>query len=414
VTGPGPDDWHARYVQLAERLMAAAPSAGPVLISSTVNVDEVFTMSTARLARLVRLGRDSGATAAKLVSGVLDRLAEGHDGELFLDWAGGVDWVRGALGRPERLQVGGTGAQAAWALTELGAPCVLGLGNRSPEQLGVLAPQVLLCANGSLVPVSGAVPTGPAEAARHEILEFARGTSWDSGRLGRSSRLILRFASIAPEVDIEFRVMQAELSARAGATLLSGLNGLANGDAEALTWCEDIGHIWKDNGARLRHLELGDTDNPAELRALVGKLRGLFSSVGASHSELQKIWGPSSDVGGRARQLGVELGCDWVVVHSDHWSLAAHRSDPAVAVQRLMAGNLLASGRAFHGAPSGDVRPVDGSAYPTDIPPTGWLPDGWRADCAPVPYIDRPTSTIGLGDTFTAGLLLAGALEPRL
>ena len=78
-----------------------------------------------------------------------------------------------------------------------------------------------------------------------------------------------------------------------------------------------------------------------------------------------------------------------------------------------MAGNLLASGRAFHGAPSGDVRPIDGSAYPTDIPRAGRLADGWRADCAPVPYIDSPTSTIGLGDTFTAGLLLAGALEPR-
>jgi ADP-dependent phosphofructokinase/glucokinase len=410
----GPDDWHTRYMQLAERLMAAAPTAKPVLISSTVNVDEVFTMTTARLAELVRLGRNSGGTADKLVSAVLDCLADGRDGELFWEWSEGVRWARFALGVPERVQVGGTGAQAAWTLAALGAPCVIALGHRSTEQLSVMAPQVLLCANGSLVPVRDAAPSGSTAAARHEILEFARGTSWEGLRLSRSSRLILRFAAIAPEVDAEFRAMQGELSERAGAALLSGLNGLASGDTGAMKWSKDLGHIWKDKGVQLRHLELGDTGNPGELRALVGELRGLYSSVGVSYSELQRIWGASGDVGASARDLGVKLGCDWLVVHSDQWSLAAHRSDPAVAVQRLMAGNLLASARALNGAPSEDVRPAVGSDYPTDIPGARCLVDGWRVDCAPVPYIESPKSTIGLGDTFTAGLLLAGALEPHL
>jgi ADP-dependent phosphofructokinase/glucokinase len=413
-TNSGLDDWRSRYVDLAERLRAVAPTANPVLLSSTVNVDEVFTMRPARLTELVRRGREAGGTADKLVSAVLACLADGQDGELFWDWGEGVPWVRGALGVPERVQVGGTGAQAAWALGELGAPCVLALGRRSAEQLSVLAPQALLCANGSLVPIRDAVPGGSAPAARHQILEFARGTSWDGVCLSRSNRIILRFAAIAPELDLEFRAMQGELSKRAGAALLSGLNGLARSDAGALTWSRDIAHIWKDNGVLLRHLELGDTKDPTELRALVGELGGLFSSVGVSHSELQKIWGPSTDVGARARDLGIELGCDWLVVHSDQWSLAAHRSDPAVAVKRLMTGNLMASGRASYGAPVGDLRPVAGSQYPTDIPVAGRLADGWRVDCAPVPYIESPASTIGLGDTFTAGLLLAGALGSRL
>jgi ADP-dependent phosphofructokinase/glucokinase len=74
----------------------------------------------------------------------------------------------------------------------------------------------------------------------------------------------------------------------------------------------------------------------------------------------------------------------------------------------------MASGRAAHGVPVGDLRPAAGSQYPTDIPIAGRLADGWRVDCAPVPYVESPTSTIGLGDTFTAGLLLAGALGPLL
>jgi ADP-dependent phosphofructokinase/glucokinase len=32
-------------------------------------------------------------------------------------------------------------------------------------------------------------------------------------------------------------------------------------------------------------------------------------------------------------------------------------------------------------------------------------------DCVPTPFVSRPASTIGLGDTFSAGLLLAAALE---
>jgi ADP-dependent phosphofructokinase/glucokinase len=76
-----------------------------------------------------------------------------------------------------------------------------------------------------------------------------------------------------------------------------------------------------------------------------------------------------------------------------------------------MTGNLLASARAAAGAPSGDVTPVSHAIYADDVPESRPLEKGWRVDCVPAPFVPRPASTIGLGDTFTAGLLLAAALE---
>jgi ADP-dependent phosphofructokinase/glucokinase len=57
------------------------------------------------------------------------------------------------------------------------------------------------------------------------------------------------------------------------------------------------------------------------------------------------------------------------------------------------------------------VTPVSYTLYAEDIPESGPLNGGWRVDCVPAPFVPRPASTIGLGDTFIAGLLLAAALE---
>jgi hypothetical protein len=100
-------------------------------------------------------------------------------------------------------------------------------------------------------------------------------------------------------------------------------------------------------------------------------------------------------------------------VHADRWSLAVHRSDADLVVRRLMTGNLLASARAVRGAPCRDVAPVSYAIYADDIPESRPLDEGWRLDCVPAPFVVQPASTIGLGDTFAAGLLFAAAVEGK-
>ena len=406
--------WHVRYSELADQLMTTAALAGPVLVSSTVDVDEIFTMDFARLRSLIQRSAAQGGLAAEVAHEVQEQLRAERDAELFWDWPDGAAWLRNALGVPDRQQLGGTGPQAAWALDVLGARTVMALKRRHHEQLSVLPGNVLVCAAGDLVCVKDVCADDTLAPSKHEILEFARGNALLGNQLSRSHRLILRFAPIALEMDLEFLAMQEQLCRTAGAALLSGLNGLASSDRDSLDWAGKVARIWADHGIGLRHLELGDTRRPALFKEVLAHLRGLCSSVGLSLSELRGLWGSDGDVGTKALELAGALGTNCVVVHADRWSLAVHRGDREAMVRRLMSGNLLASARAVRGRPAAGLVPFGHARYTEDLPLPRRLRGGWHLDCVPVPYEPRPISTIGLGDTFTAGVLLAGALERKL
>jgi hypothetical protein len=404
-------DWRDRYEQLAEQVRVSAPGARPVLINTTVDVDDIYVMTPARLRSLRERGLSQGGVAAELALGVGRLLSEGRDGELFWDWPAGGRWLAEALGPSNRAQVGGTGPQAAWALDVLGAPSIMALESRSREQLGVLAPDILVCSEGRTVPVHELAADADAAPIRNEILEFPGGSGLLDSSRDRSHRVIVRFSPIALERDEHFMAMQEKLGPRAGAAMLSGLSGLAVSDGASREWANRLLRIWRECGPGLRHIELGDTTRPEDLRTIMAGLRGLNSSLGMSLSELLTLWGPSAGVAAKALELAHGLESPCVVVHADRWSMAVHRSDPGAVVRRLMTGNLLASARAAVGAPRGDVTPVGYAIYTEDVPESGPLDKGWRVDCVPTPFVSRPASTIGLGDTFSAGLLLAAALE---
>ena len=76
----------------------------------------------------------------------------------------------------------------------------------------------------------------------------------------------------------------------------------------------------------------------------------------------------------------------------------------------LMGGNRWHRRSAYLGQPSRDLRIGDDAEFREDIPPSGILDGGWRADCVPAPYLRRPKATIGLGDTFVGGFLLTGGI----
>lgn len=407
----GESRWRERYERLAEEVQAAAPTARPVLMSSTVVVDDIYVMTAARLESLQRVGATDGGHAATLTSALAELLSQGRDGELFVNWGDGRRWLGDVLGPPDRVQVGGTAPQAAWALDLLGATTVMALESRSPEQMRVLAPNILVCRDGRTVPVRDVPSDADAKPIRNEILEFPCGTSALGARSGRSHRTILRFSPIRLERDEQFMAVQEELGPKAGAALLSGLNGLAAGDRASMEWAHQLLSAWRQWGPALRHVELGDTPRPEGFKAIIAGFRGLVSSLGLSLSELSTFWGSSRDVAAKACELALGLECPCVVVHADRWSLAVHRIDSGPVVRRLMTGNLLAAARAVAGAPRGDLGPAGHATYDEDVPPSGRLDKGWRVDCVPSPFVPRPTSTIGLGDTFTAGLLLAAAMQ---
>src|SRR5208282_6196150 len=212
------------------------------------DVDDIYIMTPARLNSLRSRGLSQGGLAAELALAVGRLLSEGRDGELFWDWPEGLPWLAEALGPSNRVQVGGTGPQAAWALDVLGARSIMALESRSRQQLDLLSPDILVCREGRMVPVRELPADAAATPIRHEILEFPGGGGLLDGSAERSHRVIVRFSPVALERDEHFMAMQEKLGPNAGAAVLAGLNGLAVSDAASLEWVSRLLRVWLERG----------------------------------------------------------------------------------------------------------------------------------------------------------------------
>lgn len=406
--------WYGEYAAIAGWLTETAPAARASLTGTTACVDEIFRIDAHRLALLVERRAAAPMTAddvmgRKVLKRVLDRVAAARGGELLTRWPAGVRWFADLLGNPDLRQVGGTGPQASWALAELGAPSVLALADRSVEQLSVLDPRICVCVAGDLRPVSAITPRGKPAKLAHVVLEFTGGTQ--AGRLvvPRSTRLILRFSDERIERDEQYAMLTPKLAADVGAGLVSGLNGLSPDDrAGDRSWLAELAAAWSRGGLTVIHHELAEFPTIPKLRAAL-EMR-MATSIGLSLSELFMLAGRKSDPRLLARQAAEQAGAQRVIVHADEWSLAVHRDDPGHQRRVLLTGSALASARARKGRATRRLVPPPEATYTDDLPAVGSVGDGWHATSVAAPYLRRPAATIGLGDTFVAGVLLAESL----
>jgi len=400
--------WRGTYLEVAERLRARASAARPVLTASNACVDAVFHVGAARLSRLTAAAGDGDGIGAELAARVLARIIGGRGGELLTRWPGGPDWITAVLGPPDRYQLGGSGPQASWALATVGAPSVLALADRSAEQLAVIDPRTGICTNGAVVAAGSLVAVGTPTKLPHCILEFTEETRCGTLAVPRSSRIILRFGDEPIERDEQFFHMAPALAASAGAALLSGVNSLPEDGSHDRRWLADLSRLWSQAALTVIHHELGEFPTPARLRQAAGL--GLGTSLGLSLSELFMLAGGRGDPCLLAQQVANRYGAHRVIVHADHWALAMHRGDPKHEERVLLAGNTFAAARARNGEPTAALDPAEEAIYTDDLPPSDALDDGWQATCVPAPHLRQPAGTIGLGDTFTAGVLLAESL----
>jgi ADP-dependent phosphofructokinase/glucokinase len=420
-TLPG-TSWRDAYLGVAEHLVSQAGAARLILTGTSACVDAVFHIDAGRLARLVARPAATSAddvAGGELLDRVLGRITHGRGGELLTRWPAGPAWICSLLGPPDRHQVGGTGPQASWALAAVGGHSVLALADRSPEQLAVIDPRTGVCADGTIVAAGSLPPSGNATKLPHCILEFTAGTGRGGISLPRSSRIILRFGDEPIECDEQFLAMTPALAGTAGAGLVSGLNGQADKDTKENSaerhWLLALVRAWSDAGLGVIHHELAEFPTPRRLRAAAAL--GTATSVGLSLSELFALTGSRGDPRLLARDVARLSGARRVIVHADEWALAVHRGTPHQEDVRhtedvLLAGNAFAAARARAGMPAEVLDPAPEASYTDDLPAGGALGDGWRATCVPAPYLREPAGTVGLGDTFVAGLLLAESLRP--
>jgi ADP-dependent phosphofructokinase/glucokinase len=404
--------WLDAYGDLVEHISAKASSACPVLTGQSACVDGLFTLTAKRLVRLASAASGSPTDLAEqrgseLIRAVLERVKAGRGGELVYHWRGGPSWLIRLLGPPDRTQLGGTGPQASWALANVGAPSVLALSDRSEQQLSVIDPRTGLCVGNRVVPAGEVVADGNPSKLLHCVLEFAQGTPFHGETVPRSTRIILRFGDEPVERDEDFAALTPHLPG-VRAALISGLNGPSDGDTVGQVWLTHLAESWRAAGIPTIHHELAEFSSVQRLRDALDTRLG--TSVGLSLSELTMLTGRTGDPRLLARDVAERACADRVVVHADEWSMAVYRSRDQPPVRQLLGGNLLAAARGRVGRPTGELEPAESAQFTEDRPADGRLDDTWSATAVPSPYLRRPVATIGLGDTFVAGLLLAESL----
>ncbi|SCM76036.1 ADP-dependent phosphofructokinase/glucokinase-like protein [uncultured Pleomorphomonas sp.] len=398
-----PIDWAGAYDRLAAELPALVTAATTLVTGFAACLDRRIDLHAVAPA----LAERPEAGARRLFAELMARARAGRGGELLVD-----DWPDGAAfldphTLPDGMAIGGTSAQAAWTLAAIGAPSLLALGEAGPEELAALHAGIGLAESeatlGSPRHRRPARRSGPA----HYIVEYTAGRPLPGLVPERSTRVIVRFADEALQEDAMFDRWVAAHGTQLRVGLLSSPNAVPLADLPpALARLAAAARAWRRAGLSIVHLELGDYPWPGTLGATLAGLAPEVTSIGLNQNELRGLV-PGDDPLAQADELSHRLGVDRLVVHADGWALAVTRSDAGVELDALAMGCLLAAARAEAGRPSSHPRvPRQASFGPLPVPPLSSLPDGRRVACVAAPYLERPASTVGLGDSFTAGCLL--------
>ena len=346
---------------------------------------------------------------------LMARARAGRGGEVQVDWPGGPKFLD-PFAKPGATAIGGTSAQAASTLACLGAPAVMALDDRSVEQLAVLHPAIkLIGEDGTLVSVGDVRPTGAGKPA-HYIVEYSAGRPLPDFTPKRSTRIIVRFADEDLEYDAMFERYGRALGTGAGAALLSSPNAVgAERLPRALDLMASFARAWKDAGINV-HLELGEYPVPGALDETLrqdGRL-GDFDRAQFQRTAFDRPGaGGSGGADGRFRRAPRPL--------------APRRSCRSLGARLDARGPRARTGCAGHGVPAGvgarrsgpacrqaacargsRFRPAAARAHFSSV-----ARSGWRIVCCAAPYLRNPASTIGLGDTFTAGTMLVHAGPKR-
>lgn len=397
-------NWPERYADLLTRLGDHGAHGRWTFCGLGACVDAMLSVHNAVPVLLA-----SSDPAARALGETLARRAEaGVGGEIRVDWDNGPAWLDAAL-RPA-VALGGTGPHAARVLTLLGAPALLALQHRDAEQMACLDGDIRLARGGQPVAARDIAPHGVSRPKIY-IFEFTAGRPVRAAAPPRSSRIIVRFTDPDTENDPEFEALSTALAAQGGAGVLSGFSAVNSRDLDpALRRARALGLRWREAGVPVVHVEMAGFDTPALRDRTLEGLRGACTSLGLSQSEYQALvpgGAPETEtVVATARRLEVDRLC----IHADAWALTATRGDPDRERTALMAGCLLAGTRAALGRPARPTGISPDAVF--EAPPEERRCGDWKVVACAAPYLSRPATTLGLGDTFMAGCLLVLGQAP--
>ena len=388
------------YRQVIDELPHTAAVAAMTLCGMNTVVDARVEMTD-----LADLPGSDEQRARAFVMLLRDRALKGIGGEVRVDWPEGPAWLKKHL--PIRYDLGGTGPHAARALNAVGAPALVALQDRSAHMLTLFPPDVMIAEGDMIVAARDARQHGEPRPETF-IFEYSAGSQIDGSVLSRSSRVIVRFDDGGVDIDPAFDALTPSLASIAGAGLISGFNNEPLDRLEAaIERIFGLTRVWRKAGLPLVHLELAGYASREALDLVLQAVPGAVTSVGMSHSELLALMGDSGQLTSEISSLGERLGVERLCVHADHWAATATKGDPRLELNALITGCLLATTRAAAGASAMPSQIAGGASFHDTPLPELSRANSWTFVCCPSPFLARPVTTLGLGDTFTAGCLLA-------
>lgn len=446
--GTAETDWAALAATAFERAVRRAATArrsgAHVACGFTANVDRVVRLSEEGLAALL-VGREialdgrrvtQADTVDDLLTAVVQAIAAGRGIDLPVRDPGVQAWLLERVGG--RDQVGGTGAQAAVTLAHLGFPVLLHLTGRSLAQIGALRSpgRIAVATTHGIVPAEEAVEVADP-TMWHVALEYGAGLTARVGQRSivapRADRIIVSHDPVNADfrIDPRFAAALANPAFPVRGLLLSGFSQVTETASLERVLAEAVAALgcWRAMRPDLFvHLELGAMPRPALLRRVVDVFSPLVDSVGLNGDELRDLLGasakPSNEsneeeaaLASRLASFARQIPTPRVSLHSGSCCLTVTAGAPERERDALLVGSLVASTRARTGAfPT--VAALSESLADCRPHPTGQttiralgLCDGIGAVetgslvGVPTPLVETPRATVGLGDSFTAGVL---------
>ena len=327
--------------------------------------------------------------------------------------------------------LGGTGAQAAAALGAIGIPADVHLTDRSKPVCAMLGGRgIMMIENGARIPVEDC--QDQASPIYHFILQFRKDDIIEVGgkefRIPCSNRLILFYDPIHRLLPIaaDYCAYYEQNSRNLTSYLLSGFDAVVDASVieERLEMLSShIARVKERNPQMVCYLEGAFYLNPEVKSRVMHQLGALADVVGMNEEELAEAvaeFGQTIDLDDAAQVLdGIKLyrkhfGLRGIVLHTKDYAM--YDGKPLTGVdmeQGLTLGNLMAATRARTGRYGTWQDCADSLALPLSERGKAFVQKfteqaGQDEDAVPVVvpsrYIEHPRYTIGLGDTFTAGV----------
>jgi ADP-dependent phosphofructokinase/glucokinase len=434
--------WRRRFQDAPRRAAARAAEARHdnrlIACGFTSNVDRVATLDAALSERLYggkvvagdrpRVGHIDNLD--DLLTGIAQCVAAGDGTDLIIRDPAVQDWLLQRMNG--RQQIGGTGAQAASTLATLGFPVLLHLTGRSPRQIATLAhrEQIALGSPDGLVPVDAAVDADDP-TMWHPVLEFAAGLRArlpGFPKAPAANRILFGYDPVNAQfhVDPGFAAALADPALAIGALLVSGFSQLQDGPTRARVVPEVAAAVsrWRTLRPDLFvHLELGAMPECSAVAQIVETMLPVVSSVGMNIDELRELLavhgtamaGPGPALVAQVRELASRYPTPRFSVHTREFCLTLTNEDATREREALLFATLVAATRARNATfpEMGDLTTTVETArinpdslaflYSLGAEDEGYAAGGVVA--TPGLTIAGPVATVGLGDSFTGGIL---------